>query len=295
MSLKPEYFCAHCEETQPKDISTLKTCTICTAVKYCSNECQKSHYPEHKKDCLEAKNFIDSIENGVLLQFWPKLLGLNQKQYFACERFVEIFNTDFLTNDKKFVMISWPILTQSYLYLGQDDKLMEGVEKLKEFDTEKNWKIQISNYEIALKLNKIAKIRKNPPKNATEEFENFRKLLLESSQETHLQLASSSPVMAAIQKYIYLSYVEQLQGECALFIANEFDDKKGAYIAFQAIINNTEENEGLVNMVVSQESETCKAIFYSMNYYFRRHPEFQDVIQKYEKVYWRLKKENETV
>jgi TPR repeat protein len=40
--------CAECGE---KGGASLKTCKSCMLVKYCNADCQKSHWPEHKKQC----------------------------------------------------------------------------------------------------------------------------------------------------------------------------------------------------------------------------------------------------
>ena len=42
--------CANCGKAAVDDI-TLKICTACKLVKYCSVECQKNHRPQHKKAC----------------------------------------------------------------------------------------------------------------------------------------------------------------------------------------------------------------------------------------------------
>ena len=42
--------CASCGITGGDDI-TLKTCTACKSVRYCSVKCQKEHRPQHKKAC----------------------------------------------------------------------------------------------------------------------------------------------------------------------------------------------------------------------------------------------------
>jgi hypothetical protein len=43
-----------------RDIISLKTCTLCKIVKYCNAECQKNHWPTHKKVCkLRAAELRD--------------------------------------------------------------------------------------------------------------------------------------------------------------------------------------------------------------------------------------------
>ncbi len=42
--------CANCGKAEVDDVK-LKMCTACKLVKYCSVECQKSHWPKHKREC----------------------------------------------------------------------------------------------------------------------------------------------------------------------------------------------------------------------------------------------------
>ena len=60
MSLQPEYFCSWCHEKQPKETSTLKTCSRCGLVKYCGRECQRADYQDHKYTCREIKKYSKS-------------------------------------------------------------------------------------------------------------------------------------------------------------------------------------------------------------------------------------------
>ena len=50
-------YCAECGE---EGGASLKMCKSCMLVKYCNAECQKKHWPEHKKDCkLRAAEMRD--------------------------------------------------------------------------------------------------------------------------------------------------------------------------------------------------------------------------------------------
>ena len=42
--------CASCGIAEIDEIK-LKTCTACKFVRYCSVECQKKHWPQHKRAC----------------------------------------------------------------------------------------------------------------------------------------------------------------------------------------------------------------------------------------------------
>jgi hypothetical protein len=42
--------CAQCNK-QEKFNREFKCCTVCKEARYCSKECQREHWPEHKKDC----------------------------------------------------------------------------------------------------------------------------------------------------------------------------------------------------------------------------------------------------
>jgi hypothetical protein len=48
--------CAECG----KEGASLKTCKSCMLVKYCNAECQRNHWPKHKKECkLHAAELRD--------------------------------------------------------------------------------------------------------------------------------------------------------------------------------------------------------------------------------------------
>ena len=88
------------------------------------------------------------------------------EDYFAFERVVEVFNRDFITNDDPFGGTVWYALAESYLNLGLNDKASEAFEKEKErlgllYIEGEKFALQ-----MALNLNKIAKIRENPPSKA---------------------------------------------------------------------------------------------------------------------------------
>ena len=56
--------CASCGKAAVDNI-TLKICTACKLVKYCSVECQKNHRPQHKKAC---KKRMAEIRDDRLFQ-----------------------------------------------------------------------------------------------------------------------------------------------------------------------------------------------------------------------------------
>ena len=42
--------CDECDKEEGGDVS-LKACKSCMHVKYCNANCQRNHWPKHKKDC----------------------------------------------------------------------------------------------------------------------------------------------------------------------------------------------------------------------------------------------------
>ena len=66
---------------------------------------------------------------------------------------------------------------------------------------------------------------------------------------------------------------EKLQNECVSFMISAFNDKKDA---FDALSNAA---EGIDNVENAENS-----YFVETKHYLRRHPEFQQVFQKYKKV-----------
>ena len=269
MSFKPEYFCHNCKLTQPKATSTLKTCSRCKMVKYCGKECQSSHFPEHKNFCSRFTNLINNLSPtaGLCVNFWFNFLDeldefrINQ-DYFAYERILEIFNNE------KFLTLG-SILPEAYYFLGQDDNAIESLtmwEKSGKECLDRNiiW--------IGLKLNKVAKARENPTEKAVEFYGIFRDVLLKSSEKIHLKVAISSPVMEKIQEYINFSFVEELQYECVSHMISAFKDKREAYGAFSSV-------------AVGVDNFKNRYFYDFYKYYFGRHPEFQQVFQKYKEVY----------
>ena len=318
MSLKPKYFCYNCQLSQPKSTSTLKTCSRCKMVKYCDVECQKSHFPKHKAQCAEFKKLFngsvlveDSYEIEVHL-FQVVLSNARTTQdYFAYERAIEIFNTEYFVNSKDYGVLAWYMLTESYWNLGQYDKALYALENWEKSHnifpktspvTKMNVIVQIA-VRVLFKLNKIAEIRANPPEQAVKMFEALNTTLLESSQENYLKLAASSPVMDTIRYYVNLSFVEELQDECVAFMSNAFENKEEAFIALSSIVEWSATDppihrcfDNQYDLVtynellerVQNESHACDHLFKFGLDIFPRHPEFQDVYQKYKKVYENL-------
>lgn len=58
--------CEHCGLQSDK----LLLCGRCNAVRYCSKECQVSHYPQHKTDC---RNSVPNSVNSEKLVSWKQL------------------------------------------------------------------------------------------------------------------------------------------------------------------------------------------------------------------------------
>jgi mitochondrial splicing suppressor protein 51 len=48
--------CAHCDQTTGSGGQPLKRCAKCQTTRYCSRECQKSDFKQHKKQCAGLAN-----------------------------------------------------------------------------------------------------------------------------------------------------------------------------------------------------------------------------------------------
>ena len=55
--IKDEVCCANCGKAEVDDVK-LKKCGGCGLVKYCSIECQKNHWPQHKRECKKKSREI---------------------------------------------------------------------------------------------------------------------------------------------------------------------------------------------------------------------------------------------
>ena len=53
--------CANCGKGEDESDS-LKACTACKLVRYCSRECQKTHRPQHKRECRKRAKEIHDEE-----------------------------------------------------------------------------------------------------------------------------------------------------------------------------------------------------------------------------------------
>ena len=58
----PPDICANCGKREDSRNNSLKTCTACKLVKYCSRECQIAHRPQHKKECKKRAKELHDIE-----------------------------------------------------------------------------------------------------------------------------------------------------------------------------------------------------------------------------------------
>ena len=61
-SLKVEEACLGCRQTESGNPLELKTCSRCKVAKYCSVDCQKKNYVEHKVDCRTIKKLTKQVD-----------------------------------------------------------------------------------------------------------------------------------------------------------------------------------------------------------------------------------------
>ena len=61
--------CANCGKDEEDGSIQLKSCVACKIVKYCNVECQRSHRPQHKKECKKAAMLLHET---ALFQMPPK-------------------------------------------------------------------------------------------------------------------------------------------------------------------------------------------------------------------------------
>jgi hypothetical protein len=66
MRKKGNDWCASCHAVETKEIR-FKACAKCKTVKYCSKECQVTHWREHKRDC--KRNAAERVKSGVAAPF----------------------------------------------------------------------------------------------------------------------------------------------------------------------------------------------------------------------------------
>ena len=69
------YCCSVCQVRRPNR-SLLKTCALCRRVSYCSTECQKADWKEHKKICVARH---ETEKNGFV-PHKKKVLNVHQKK-----------------------------------------------------------------------------------------------------------------------------------------------------------------------------------------------------------------------
>ena len=203
------------------------------------------------------------------------------QDYFAYERTIEIFENSIYTKFGLLSGVPWYILADSYLNIGDDVKAAMALMKWEEYDVKDFTMGERFVISLGLKLNKIAKVRENPPRKAFETIQTFRDILMESSQGIHLKMAASSPVMDTIEQYVKLSCVEEMQDECVSDMLYSLKDRKGVFLAFYCIVTGTD----LYSIIKSSKSKICESVWSSGSFYFPKHPEFPFVYKRYERLY----------
>ena len=91
MSTDNNDMCANCGKGEEESIS-LKSCTACKMVKYCSRDCQKAHRSQHKKECKmraaelhDEKLFIKPPQLGECPICFLQLPSLHTgRRYMSC-------------------------------------------------------------------------------------------------------------------------------------------------------------------------------------------------------------------
>jgi len=83
-----EDICANCLESE-----NLKTCTRCRIAKYCSAQCQKEDFPDHKKACKRIKKLTDKVEELAEELRCARTFGLQNLFVTQVGRFWCIFVT----------------------------------------------------------------------------------------------------------------------------------------------------------------------------------------------------------
>jgi len=65
--------CANCAKTKSDSGINLKRCAKCQTTHYCSRECQKADWKEHKRVCASNATSATSISNGPHTNFSPPM------------------------------------------------------------------------------------------------------------------------------------------------------------------------------------------------------------------------------
>jgi hypothetical protein len=74
----------HCENCKQTPLNLL-SCAKCLSVRYCSKQCQTSHWPEHKPFCLAVRS-----EAGLAVDV-PKHLSVDTESVVHFEQVDELF------------------------------------------------------------------------------------------------------------------------------------------------------------------------------------------------------------
>ena len=80
------YLCSHCKKEAPA-----KECSGCNRVFYCNADCQRQHWPEHKKSCLVGRPC--PCLKGRDLVLWAKWLALQCAEE-GCTRYMRYVTAD---------------------------------------------------------------------------------------------------------------------------------------------------------------------------------------------------------
>ena len=308
MSLQPEYFCSWCHEKQPKETSTLKTCSRCGLVKYCGQNCQKADYKQHKYTCREIEKYsksdigyddipeeyahpnagaIEEMESQYAEEAANYIIGSicfayaeENDSYYAYEKakeaFEKVLNPPWNEHDDTFH--AFEFLTFIHLNLGDYiglKRVMDHWHKNFHFGWKRKPDLVYTAAQFAIELNDFSDVLER----TTKQHEAFEDALatypVDSPEEKFL---NCEDVYEVVEKMVNHD-LEQASLKC-------FDNlkilKNDKFKCLQRIIDGeSTEDVGILRPLY----EDCLTLWKVSFGYFSRHPEFKSVAEPYFKAF----------